>query len=74
MTFFSKVFPATRLECHICSGDLKSNCSGNMNANPLPCRLYAENDQCYIRKTSKSTISTHFEIFKIRSSIFIYFI
>lgn len=23
-------------------------------ANPLPCRIFAEDDQCYIRKTGKS--------------------
>lgn len=47
------IFPAHRLLCHSCEGDLKSDCF-NQIKNAIPCKTYHYDDKCYTRKTAKS--------------------
>lgn len=44
------IFPARRLLCHSCEGDLKSSCLNQMQ-NAIPCKTYNIEDKCYTRKT-----------------------
>jgi len=48
------VFPAHRLACHQCKGNLNSTCSEQfVTQNPDVCPLYNSTDSCYIRRTDK---------------------
>lgn len=50
-----QIFPINRLRCHSCSEKgLSGNCYTGYEANATPCKKYAADDKCYIRKSKDS--------------------
>lgn len=57
--FVSQQYPELRLFCHQCSGSLTTPCAGEQVEVPRMCNVFQENNQCFIRRSSKwPTIET----------------
>lgn len=47
------VYPYNRRRCHICKGDLNSNCASEFNKSKSSdiCPVYVVNERCFIHRT-----------------------